>query len=148
MISLASFEDWREIQILERKCYREIDVFKSHQLKHLLRSKTCVSLVYRNSKMAIVANVIGLLRYFKIPSGRIYNIAVSPDFQKMGIGSELIKKIENFFVKSGMLKSCAEVRVSNLASSAMFIKSGYFPLKTLFNYYPDGEDGIKLWKTL
>jgi ribosomal-protein-alanine N-acetyltransferase len=92
--------------------------------------------------------VIGLLRNFSVPSGRIYKIGVHPEMKKRGIGSFLIKAIEKWFMESGMKKSCAEIRESNSASRGMFQRNGY--LETGFRpfYYAGGENAVKCWKDL
>ncbi|EKD84222.1 MAG: hypothetical protein ACD_39C00169G0001, partial [uncultured bacterium] len=102
----------------------------------------------RNEKGKICAAVIGLLRHFKIPSGRIYKIGVLPEFARRGVGTALIKEIEKWFKKSGMKKTCAEVRESNAPSRRMFEKNGYIETGTLYYFYAGGENAAKYWKDL
>jgi ribosomal-protein-alanine N-acetyltransferase len=102
----------------------------------------------KDAKGEIVGEVIGFLRNYKVPSGRVYKIGVSPDIQAKGIGSYLLKEIESRFKKAGMVRSCAEVRVGNGSSRAMFSKNNYILTSPLPGYYANGEDGVKFWKKL
>lgn len=96
----------------------------------------------------ILAEIIGLLRHFTIPSGRIYKVAVHPSAQGQGLGSRLIEAMEAEFLAAGMVKSFAEIRQGNCHSWALFQKHGYVPLRKLPRYYADGEDGVKFGKSL
>ncbi len=95
-----------------------------------------------------MGSVIGLIRGFRVPSGRVYKITVNPDYQGRGVGSRLLLALEQEFRDRGMKRCCAEVRVSNLASQHMFSRNGYRFEKRLAHYYDDGEDALKFWKSL
>jgi [ribosomal protein S18]-alanine N-acetyltransferase len=142
----ASKKDWKEIFQLEQECFPTADVFKPTQILHLLSSKTSLVFVIR-VEGKIIAHIIGLLRKFRIPSGRIYKVSVSQGARGKGLASKLIFFVEEKFQKMGMKRVCAEVRKSNLASQKMFLKNGYELKKVLPRYYSDGEDAFKLWKT-
>lgn len=133
----------------ELKCFdRPEDQFPGKNLKHLIESPTSLTYLLKNKNGKIVGEVIGLLRNFKIPSGRIYKIAVDPDIQTRGLGSMLLAEMETLFKRHGMQRSCAEVRQFNIASRTMFLKNGYKETGFLPNYYENGENGLKYWKHL
>lgn len=138
-----------ELFEFEKKCFEHpADQFPKRNLLHLIKSSTSRTLIIRDEDGFICATVTGLLRHFKVPSGRIYKIGVRPDMKKRGIGSALIKAIEEWFVTSGMKKSCAEIRESNSPSRTMFEKNGYLKTGLIFWYYAGGENAVKYWKTL
>ncbi len=133
----------------EKKCFQhKVDQFPVRNLRYMIKSKTCITLLLKDKEGKIAGEVIGFLRHFKIPSGRVYKIGVDPEIQAKGVGSYLLKEIESIFKKSGMVKSCAEVRVGNASSRAMFCKNGYKLSGDLPGYYANGEDGVKFWKVL
>lgn len=149
MIISATTADLDQLQEFEKQCFKhDADRFSKRNLKHLIISDTCKTMLIKNADNVIVAEVIGLLRNFKIPSGRIYKIAVHPQMRKKGTGSRLIRAIEQWFVANGMKKACAEVRESNNASRTMFEKNGYIKNRICQNYYVGGENAVKYWKTL
>lgn len=134
---------------LEKKCFKhKEDQFSRSSLRHLMTAKTCKTILIKNHSHEIVGEVIGLLRHFKIPSGRVYKIGVSPSLQKKGVGSELLRRIEKWFRKMDMVKSFSEIRISNKASIRMFEKANYKHFKTVKGYYVGGEDAVKYWKKL
>ncbi len=141
--------DGPAIIALERELFLSVDVFKPAQIGRLLRSPTCRCLVVRDADGTIRAEIVGLLRRFRgAPSGRIYKIAVHRNLQGTGAAGLLLAAMEDIFRREGMQAVCAEARVGNTASIRFFEKHGYRVTKPLPRYYPDGEDGSKLWKTL
>lgn len=149
MSEVARPADGPAIISLERELFLSVDVFKPAQISHLLRSPTCRCLVVRDVDGAIRAEIVGLLRRFRgAPSGRIYKIAVHKSLQGTGAAGRLLAAMEEIFRQEGMRSVCAEARVGNITSIRFFEKHGYRVTKPLPRYYPDGEDGRKLWKSL
>jgi ribosomal protein S18 acetylase RimI-like enzyme len=147
--SKARVEDINALHEFELRCFdRPEDQFPKRNLRHLITSPTSITLLVKDEADKIIGEVIGLLRNFSIPSGRVYKIAVDPQIQKKGMGSEILHEIERLFRKRGMKKSCAEVRVGNKASRRMFEKNAYHLTRTIDGYYANGEAAVKLWKEL
>jgi len=144
----ATLSDLKGIWELEKRTFSAVDVFKLRQLRYLLTSPKCITLVVRGKTKLILAEIVGLLRHFTTPSGRIYKIAVDSSLQGHGIGSKLIAVVERIFRDYEMFKCCAEVRKSNVISQKLFLKCGYSMTEQLPQYYPDGENGVKFWKDL
>lgn len=145
----AETKDLEALMRFEKKNFkRPEDRFKKWSLRHLMLAPTSLTLLVKDENGTIIGEVIGLLRHFKVPSGRVYKIGVDKDIRKKGMGTELLLEIENWFRKKGMKKSCAEVRVGNKASRHMFEKNGYVETGFLPFYYANGESGIKYWKSL
>jgi ribosomal protein S18 acetylase RimI-like enzyme len=145
----ATPKNLKELHKFEKKCFdRPEDQFSIRSLRHLMTVPTALTLLVTDEKGKIIGEVIGLLRHFKIPSGRVYKIAVDPEIQKKGLGTVLLKKIEEWFCQKKMKKSCAEVRENNRASRAMFVRNGYELTSPLPGYYKNGENGVKFWKEL
>ena len=136
------------IHALERRCFQPVDVISLRRWRRLLRSPTVLGLVIHGSQGRILAGVFGLLRHFRVPSGRVYKIAIDPSCQGQGIGTCLLRLIDERFRRAGMSRACAEVRAGNLRSRGLFAKNGYEESAVLPAYYDDGENGIKLWKDL
>jgi ribosomal-protein-alanine N-acetyltransferase len=140
--------DAAALRQLELDCFTAVDVFSVRQFRRLLASPTCRILVVRGAGGTLVAEIVGLLRHFSIPSGRIYKVAVHPSAQGQGLGRRLIAAMEAEFRRAGMVAAVAEVRVSNTGSRALFEACGYQAGERLPRYYADGEDGVKYRKVL
>lgn len=79
--------------------------------------------------------------------GHILNIAVKKERRNRGIGTLLIKEIENRFKGKGATQVTLEVRETN-ATARLFYKSrGFAEIGRVRAYYPD-EDAIIMGKTL
>jgi ribosomal-protein-alanine N-acetyltransferase len=78
----------------------------------------------------------------------ITNIAVAPKYQKHGIGSRLLLKMEGVAVERGNMFAYLEVRTSNRAAITMYRKHGYDILYTRKRYYIDGDDAYVMHKEL
>lgn len=147
-IKTAEPRDAEEIQALEKRCFGPVDVFPIRRWRRLLRSSTTLGIVVRSPHGWILASAFGLLRHFRIPSARVYKIAIDPSLRGLGLGSRLLRAIEERFRRAGMRRVCAEVRESNQPSRGLFLKNGYRESGSLPGYYDDGENGIKFWKNL
>ncbi len=151
----ARNEDLDAIMSFDELTFKTVtDHFPRRNYKHLINSPTSRFYLLKDSDNEIKGLIIGLLRNFKIPSGRIYKIAVHPDLKGLGKGGELLEFMEDVFRKEKMLKSFAEVRESNMPSRRMFEKKGYELIKPLPIYYGnlekklELEDGVKYMKLL
>jgi len=146
---VATKEIVGELMEFEKICFEhEPDRFSKRSLTHLITAPTSRTIIIRDENGKIGAAVIGLLRHFLIPSGRVYKIGVRPEFARRGVGSALVREIERWFRKCGMKKTCAEVRESNTPSRRMFEKNGYVETGTLYCFYANLENGVKYWKDL
>lgn len=84
-----------------------------------------------------------------LTDGHITNIAVSPDFQGMGIGSLLLEESEKFAHSLDCATMSLEVRRSNQDAQRLYRRLGYVSRKVLPNYYDeDQEDAIDMVKYL
>ena len=148
-VLIATPADVNDLFAFEKLCFEHAaDQFPKRNLHHLITSPTSRTMIIRDEHGAIFATVTGLLRRFKVPSGRIYKIGVLPGLKKRGIGSFLIRTVEDWFRSQGMQRACAEVRESNTPSRRMFAKNGYVETGMLYWYYAGGENAVKYWKTL
>ncbi|HNX77542.1 MAG TPA: GNAT family N-acetyltransferase [Candidatus Rifleibacterium sp.] len=148
-VLVATPADVNDLFAFEKLCFEHApDQFPKRNLRHLITSPTSRTMIIRDEQGVIFATVTGLLRHFKVPSGRIYKIGVLPGLKKRGIGSFLIRTVEDWFRSQGMQRSCAEVRESNSPSRHMFEKNGYVETGMLYWFYAGGENAVKYWKTL
>ncbi len=148
-VLVSTPNDVHDLFAFEKICFEHaVDQFPKRNLLHLIKSPTSRTFIMRDENGQIFATVTGLIRHFKVPSGRVYKVGVLPGMKKRGIGSFLIETIEKWFRQSGMKKSCAEVREGNAPSRNMFEKHGYHETGTIIWYYAGGENAVKYWKTL
>jgi ribosomal-protein-alanine N-acetyltransferase len=81
-------------------------------------------------------------------SARILVLAVLEPFRCQGIGSALIAAFTNECGLKGMSSVELEVRASNKAGIRFYTKHGYQVIDILPKFYKDGEDGLKMVRSL
>ncbi len=107
----------------------------------------------RNNKFAVYLSakkgdkIVGYAGMWKIfDEGHITNIAVHPEFRRIGIGSMLLEELINRSKKGGITKMTLEVRKSNKAALELYAKYGFSVAGVRKEYYADnGEDAIIMW---
>ncbi|MHC5732249.1 MAG: GNAT family N-acetyltransferase, partial [Nostoc sp.] len=57
--------------------------------------------------------------------GWLYTVAVSPQYQRQGIGSKLVRHAESVLIAMGCLKINLQVRISNAEVVEFYRKLGY-----------------------
>lgn len=75
----------------------------------------------------------------------LFNIAVSPDYQRRGLGRALLESLIDALEKRGVMTLWLEVRASNQAAIELYESLGFNQATVRRNYYPakDGrEDAI------
>jgi len=90
--------------------------------------------------------VIGYIIYWKIKDEiQINNIAVHPDYRRLGIGQKMLKEVLGRVREEEAMFASLEVRVSNVAAQTLYARLGFTLLGVRKGYYsnPD-EDALVL----
>ncbi len=82
------------------------------------------------------------------PELHITNVAVDPEFQHQGLGSRLVRHLEEQGIAASCIEAYLEVRVSNDRAIRLYQKLGYQISYTRRYYYLDGEDAYIMKKRL
>ncbi|KMV74046.1 ribosomal protein S18-alanine N-acetyltransferase [Rosenbergiella epipactidis] len=81
----------------------------------------------------------------------LFNIAVSPTFQRRGIARQLITALSEQLLERGVMMLWLEVRASNLAAIALYESLDFNEVSRRPNYYPSAtgrEDALIMALTL
>jgi ribosomal-protein-alanine N-acetyltransferase len=76
----------------------------------------------------------------------LMRIAVLPKCRGLGYGRLLLEKFIEGAKMRGAERMFLEVRASNEAALALYLKSGFQKNRLRKRYYPDGEDGLEMLK--
>ncbi len=79
---------------------------------------------------------------------RILMLAVHSDYRGQGIGSALLNNFTTIIYSRGARKILLEVRPSNLTAVEFYRKRGFKTMGIIKNFYQNGENGIKMVKSL
>jgi ribosomal-protein-alanine N-acetyltransferase len=86
-------------------------------------------------------------RSYMSKMGHILNIAVDPVSRESGVGTSLMKEIEDRFRESEATHVTLEVRESNETARAFYQGMGFREIGRVPSYYRD-EDAVVMSKTL
>jgi ribosomal protein S18 acetylase RimI-like enzyme len=138
-IEPASWRDWRGVSVLERACF-QLDAWGPVEI--------FFALVGRNVRFKAVTQgrLVGFVMGDPQPSqgfSWIATIGVHPDFQRRGIGQQLLGAAETALTTPRIRLT---VRRSNLGAIALYKKFGYRESTVWEHYYAGGEAGIVMEK--
>lgn len=141
----ATIDDLEAILAIENRAFRK-DRFSKRQYTYLLtKANSTVYLLVSGKKTAGTA-VMLWRRNSKI--GRLYNIAIDPDFQGQSLGAILLEACEAECRKKNYAEISLEVRSDNKGAIRFYRNRGYDITMTLKRYYSDATDGIRMVKKL
>ena len=137
--------DFQRLWELDQKCFSSEIAYSRRELAHYLRSKMAICVVGWQ-KQQIVGFVVG--HHDPRGFGHVVTLDVDPSARKAGIGSNLMRAIEQRFQDANCKSILLEVAVNNRPALGFYKKHGYSVLKTLPRYYPGEVDGLLMGKRI
>jgi len=119
----------------DARAFRELDVlcfpsgvaFSSSAFRYHLRDPFSVNVVAESS-VAVVGFSIGAV--YRNGESNIVTVDVHPDFRRLGIGCELLSRLESGLADKGADIFFLQVAVNNDAALALYKNAGYEILMT------------------
>jgi ribosomal protein S18 acetylase RimI-like enzyme len=141
-IQPASIRDLGALRRLERACFDQ-DAWPLLDLMAVLTWPDVIRL-----KAVDHDEMVGFVAGDPRPSqGAIWiaTIGVDPDYQRRGIGYQLLRACEGL---ARLPRVKLTVRLSNDGAISLYKKAGYRTVDIWKKYYSDGEDGLVMEKSL
>jgi [ribosomal protein S18]-alanine N-acetyltransferase len=138
MIRLATKKDIPNLLEIEYSIFSEFDFRLSKENFIYHQNKNHIYLVCEED---VICGYILFLEYKN--SLRIYSIAITNEYSKKGYGTMLVEFLINI-AKQKSKKIILEVKCDNKKAINLYNKLGFIAKKTLFEYYLDGKNGIKM----
>jgi [ribosomal protein S18]-alanine N-acetyltransferase len=86
--------------------------------------------------------------YFPSEQAHLVTFAVRPEQRRQGLATYLLRQLISFVMRKRGEGLILEVRKGNLAAVGLYQKLGFFVIRTVQRFYPDGEDAyVMLYKT-
>ena len=145
-IRRATLSDVRRLAEIERACFEE--GYPESLLAFFITHERYVSLVAEVGGVVIGLAVGGLEEREHRRVGHIWTIEVLPAYRNRGIGTSLLKKLEEELAARGATEFCLEVRVDNTPALHLYEKFGYERVGLLKDYYGPGRHGYFMRKGL
>ncbi len=136
------YEDVHSIAELEKECFS--DPWNFQMLADSFVSENTVTVCAEQN-----GEILGY--GFAVTAGEdadIANIAVAPQYRRQGIGGEILKMLTKKAAEGGVKRLFLEVRVSNAAAMALYLRHGFIGRYARPRYYGDGEDALVMMKEL
>ena len=146
VLRTVEVEDIISLLRLEREVYQGVLQWSKHTFERELCQNTphCYFLIEANQE---VIAFIGCRLKNRV--AHVTNLVVSPRYQKRGIATLLMNKIEWWARWHFAYKMSLEVRMTNLEAKRFYRKRGYRAVKIIERYYFDNqEDGVYMEKEL
>lgn len=140
-------DDFDALMSIENRCFRAHRFTRSDFEYHLRNARSIFMLAESSNK--IVGYIAGIIH--RAPTrriGKIYSMAVLPEWRKHHIGSTLLRLFEREAADRGGRSVTLEVRKSNRAARSLYRRFGYNVDNVLKDYYARGSDGLKMRKVL
>ena len=136
--------DFEQLWALDQQCFSEEVAYSRDELAHYLDSETSICFVASNQNQMQGFILGDRERSF----GHIITLDVAPSAQRSGLGSTLIRSLEERLRSADCTSVFLEVAVNNRAALSFYKTHGYSVLKTLRRYYPGGLDGLLMGKRI
>jgi ribosomal-protein-alanine N-acetyltransferase len=140
IVARAGFRDLRAVAKLQRRAFRPPLAYGLTTLIVLWFLPNVKFLLARRDER-IVGCAIGDRQGGQ---SRVINLCVDPDFRRRGLGTRLLRALEET-LPSGNIVLMVEER--NTAAQTLYRQEGYLPVGTGRDYYGRGQDGIWMQKT-
>jgi [ribosomal protein S18]-alanine N-acetyltransferase len=142
-IRRAEPKDLPFIVEIEGLCFPEETAFPAGMFAYLI--KYSVSLVACEPEDRIIGFIIG---YTSGRSGAVYTLDVHPTHRKKGVGSRLVRAMEEELHAQGARAIRLEAALENPEAIELYRKTGYTERELVRNYYGRGKDAVRMWKEM
>ena len=144
-IRAASLADLDRLVDIENRSFIG-DKLSKRSLKHLITKGHAIVLVIEKGSQ--IAGDIIVLLHRNTSLGRIYSLAIDPDFRRQGLANQLIAEAEKTAAESGSFFMRLEVRIDNESAITLYRSLGYSEIGYKADYYEDGADALRMEKRL
>ncbi|MEZ5551264.1 MAG: N-acetyltransferase [Pseudomonadales bacterium] len=141
----AQTADVEDLLRIEQRAFSG-DLLTRRALRYLISRAHGIGLVCTVGDQPVGYAIVLLRRGSR--SGRIYSLAVDPDWRGRQIGRLLLEAIETRLAAKGISRVQLEVRADNEPALRRYHGLGYEVYASEPGYYEDGEGALKMRKEL
>ena len=142
IIRQAEERDIAAIEALEQVCFTDPWSYESLE-QDILRNKLAFYIVAEVE--GVVCGYVGIWNI--VDEGHITNVAVSPDYRRKHIASNMLDVLIASCEEAGVERFTLEVRAGNEPAKALYTGKGFREIGLRKGYYQDnGEDAIIMWR--
>ncbi|WP_206082228.1 GNAT family N-acetyltransferase [Maribellus sediminis] len=142
-IRKAGTDDLEFLVKLEQNCFEPFQQNSRQNIRHSLLSdfqRVLIAETSAKNKKAIGSLTLFLYQH----TVRIYSVAILPEYQNKGFGELLLKHVFELARRNKYEKIAIEVSEKNEALINWYRKRGFRTIKTIPDYYEEGEHALKM----
>lgn len=141
MIRLFEFYDLKEIEIIERECFRV--PYAEKMLESSFHAPTFFGILDKEEEVKgyVFATVV-------LDEVNIDRVAVREKYRGKKVATALLKKAEEIFKEKDIKHVYLEVRHSNVKAIGLYENLGYKTIGVREKYYENTEDAFVMYKEL
>lgn len=143
---LATSEDFEQVLQIENECFKQ--PYSSKELEYEFNENPVNKIIVAENEGKVIGFIDFLITF---NSSTIMQVAVTSKYRGRGIATQLLAEMEEYFpteIDDVVETITLEVRESNEAAKALYLKNGYEIVLLKKNYYKDGENAIYMLKRL
>ena len=130
------------IEKMTAACLDAVSALEAECFSHPWSKKSLEESLGRDNSLFLVAVENGAVIGYAgmeviVDEGYIFNVAVSPDFRRRGVGFALVRELVTCGMKNSLCFITLEVRESNAAAISLYSKFGFIKAGERKNYYSD-----------
>ncbi len=130
--------DIPEVEAIERQCFEF--PWQEEDFRNCLNQRNCIGMVAEHGD-----RLVGFMIY-ELHKSRIHvlNFAVEPEYQRRGVGTQMLAKLIGKLRSQRRSKIVLEVRETNLAAQLFFRENGFRAVAVLRGFYQDTPEDAYL----
>lgn len=143
---IAKQSDFEQVLEIENECFKQ--PYTRKELEYEFKSNPVNKIIVAEEEGKVIGFIDFLITF---NSSTIMQVAVTNKFRGQGIATHLLSEMEHSFPKEidDLVETITlEVRESNEAAKALYLKNGYELVVIKKNYYKDGENALYMLKRL
>ncbi len=135
-LCILTSADMTELGDIEKACFAHPWSFREFETSMLRDHFYALGVRVQHTLIAYVTF------YFVVDEMEIVALAVRKEYRRMGWGDLLLRGLTSFAREHGACRIFLEVRESNGAARALYMKNGFCSAGVRTNYYAAGEDAL------
>ena len=136
-------EDVRHIHEIEALCFAM--PWSEESILHDVKENPVARWLVLDDGSGRVMAYAGM--WFVLDEAHVCNVAVHPDFRRMGYGRRILEALVDMAKANSMTLMTLEVRRSNLAAQALYHQCGFLDVGYRKRYYEDNkEDALIMYR--
>lgn len=137
------------IEKMTAACLDSVSALEAECFSHPWSKKSLEESLEKENSLFLVAvedeKVIGYVGMEVIvDEGYIFNVAVSADYRRRGVGYALVRELVTYSMKNSLCFITLEVRESNSSAISLYSKFGFIKAGERKNYYSDPTEAAVL----